>query len=63
MANSKKKQVGRPTKMTDEVVGKLREGFLMGFTNEQASAYAEISRDTLQEYISKNPEFSYQIKP
>ena len=50
--------VGRPSVVTEEVVGKLRQGFLMGFTDEEACKYAQIHRDTLYEYQHKNPEFS-----
>lgn len=52
-----KKPVGRPTKMTDLTVKKLEEAFLLGCTDEEACFYAEISRQTLQNYQEKNPDF------
>lgn len=49
---------GRPTKMTEETVNKLEEGFTMGFTDEEACLYANISKVTLYEYCKKNPEYT-----
>lgn len=52
------KKVGRPTKMTPSVLGKLEEGFLYGLTDEQACLYVDIHPDTLYEYCKENPKFS-----
>lgn len=49
---------GRPTKMTPEVVGKLEAGFLRGLNDAECCLYAGISRDTLYDYCTKNPDFS-----
>lgn len=49
--------VGRPTIMTPEVVKKLEDAFKMGCTDIEACLNADISRQTLQNYQEKNPEF------
>lgn len=54
--------MGRPTKMTPETLEKLRQAFLFGATNDEACAYAEIHRDTLYDYMKKNPEYSYLVE-
>ena len=46
-------EVGRPTVMTPEVVNKLEQGFTMGFTDEEACLYANISKQTLYDYCKK----------
>lgn len=51
-------KVGRPTKMTDEVVSKLEHAFSLGCTDLEACSYADISKHTLYRYESNNPEFS-----
>lgn len=48
---------GRPTKMTPETLEKLKDGFLMGFSDEEACAYAEISKTTLYNYQEDHKEF------
>ena len=50
--------VGRPTVMTKETIDKLEEGFLMGFTDKEASLYANIDVTTLYNYCNDNPNFS-----
>ena len=52
--------VGRPTVMTPEVVKKLELAFMLGFTDEQAAFFAEISRRTLHNYQKSNPEFLHR---
>ena len=49
---------GRPTKMTDEVVRKLEEGFVMGLNDAEASLYAGICKQTLYDYCKLHPEFT-----
>lgn len=58
--NMKKRKVGRPTVMNEETLRKLREGFLMGFTDEEACSYAAISTTPFYEYQDKTPEFKEQ---
>jgi len=48
---------GRPTKMDDLTVKKLEEAFALGCTDVEACLYAGISRQTLQNYQTKYPEF------
>lgn len=50
--------VGRPTKMTKEVVWKLEEAFRWNCNISEACLHANISRDTYYNYIKENPEFS-----
>lgn len=59
--NIETKKVGRPTKITPNVLAKLREAFLFGATKLEACAYSEIAPSTLYEYIKINPEFSDTI--
>jgi hypothetical protein len=54
--------MGRPTKMTPETLDKLRQAFLIGATNDEACAFAEIHRDTLYDYMKKNPDYSYLVE-
>lgn len=49
---------GRPTKMTEAVLLKLDEAFLMGCTDREACLFADISPSTLYKYAEENPEYS-----
>lgn len=51
-------KVGRPTKMTEEVVSKLEHAFSLGCTDLEACVYADISKHTLYRYEKDTPEFS-----
>lgn len=53
---------GRPTKMTPETIDKLRQAYLVGATNEEACAFAQIGVKTLYNYMEKHPEFVQEIK-
>jgi hypothetical protein len=57
-----KPKVGRPSVMTDEVLDKLRQAFLIGATKEEACAFANIGYRTLYDYLDKKPEFSQEIE-
>ena len=48
---------GRPTVMTDEVLKKLEEVFLLGGTDTEACLFANISPKTLYNYQNEHPEF------
>jgi hypothetical protein len=48
---------GRPTKMTPETVKKLEEAFAIGASDGEACFYADISRETLNNYQNANPQF------
>ena len=50
--------MGRPRKITEEVVGKLEYGFLMGLSDGEACVYADIAVSTLYDYCKKHKEFS-----
>ena len=54
---SEHKPVGRPSKMTPEVVTKLEYAFAKSFTDEQACQHVDISRECLNNYCIANPEF------
>lgn len=43
--------------MTENVVNKLEEAFLMGCTDLEACLFADISKQTLYNYQEKYPEF------
>lgn len=57
-----KNKVGRPTKMTEAVIGKLEEAFSMGATDLEACFHADISGDVLYDYQKKHPEFTERKK-
>ena len=59
---AKKSKGGRPTVLTDAVVGKLEIGFAKGLNKTECCKFAGISRDTLYAYIEKHPEFSDRIE-
>lgn len=54
--------MARPTKMTSEVLEKLRQAYLIGATNAEACGYAEIGERTLYDYLAENEEFSQKIE-
>lgn len=54
--------MGRPTVMTEAVIDKLRQAFLVGATNEEAHGYAGISHETFYNYLEKHPEFREKIE-
>ncbi len=56
----RKKNVGRPTIMTDLTLQKLKEAFAFGCTDEEACYYAEIGKSTLYNYQNDNPDFLEQ---
>lgn len=49
--------MARPTKMTPDIIAKLRHAFDIGATDEEACASAQISTTTLYNYQVVNPEF------
>jgi hypothetical protein len=49
------------TKLTPEVVTKLKEAFAIGATVEEACFYAEISDRTYYRWIEKNPELCQEF--
>ena len=53
----KKSNAGRPTKMTEATLQKLREAFSFGASDLQACLYAEICSSTLYNYQEENKEF------
>lgn len=55
-----KDHLGRPTVMTDAVLAKLREAFLMGCTDREACLYADIAAKTLYNYQESHPEYVQQ---
>jgi hypothetical protein len=55
-----KNKGGRPTKMTKATLGKLREAFLLGCSDQEACLLANINPDTLYAYQKENTEFSEQ---
>lgn len=52
-----KKDVGRPTVMTKDVVNKLEQAWSMGCSDLEACIFADISKQTLYSYQDKHPEF------
>jgi len=56
-----KAKLGRPTKMTPEVIERLRYAYMIGSTNAEACAYAEISARALYVYLEDNELFKHKI--
>lgn len=54
--------VGRPTKLTDAIVGKLEEAAELDCTIEEMATHAGIHRDTLYDWLNKNPELSDRLE-
>jgi len=54
----KKSNAWRKTVLTEEILAKLEEWFLMSLTDEECCLFAWINPSTLYRYIEKNPEFS-----
>jgi len=52
-----KSVTGRPTVMTEEIVGKLEHAFLMGCTDLEACFYAGISKQALYDYQDRHPSY------
>lgn len=55
---AKKHPGGRPTIMTEDVVRKLEEAFLLGCSDAEACLVADISETALYEYQKANPKFT-----
>lgn len=51
-------KLGRPRAITDEVLRKLEEAFLVGATDKEACLIADIGMSTLYDYCQANPDFS-----
>lgn len=64
MSKKKKKKGyrGRPTVLTDDVVGKLELGFAKGLNKTECCEFAGISRNALYDFLKKNPKFSNKIE-
>ena len=45
---------GRPSSVTEEKIKRLEEGFMYGFSDNQACVYAGISRTAFYRFLSKN---------
>lgn len=52
----------RPTKKTPEVLEKLKYAFMINCTEEEASAYAGISYDTLNKWKAEDENFIKEIQ-
>lgn len=57
MSDLIKREVGRPTVFTEEVLKKLEEAFSLGCTDKEACLLANISPASLYNYQNENPEF------
>jgi len=55
------KKMGRPSAMTQEVVGKLEFAFAFDSTVEEACLYGGISPDTYYTFCKQHPDFSERI--
>jgi len=53
-------KMGRPTVMTDSLVNKLEQAFMMGASDSEACCYVGISKKTLYNYCEKVPEFLHR---
>jgi len=57
MSKNITKKVGRPPKITTDVVGKLEHAFSVGASDTEACSYAGISRQTYYSYVKDNIQF------
>lgn len=62
LVSQERKQMGRPSVMTQDVVRKLEYAFVYDSTVEEACLYAGISRDTYYNFCKKFPDFSDRIE-
>ena len=51
-------KVGRPTVMTEDMIGKLELLFAKGLTDREACLIADINPSTLYDYCNEHPDFS-----
>ena len=51
-------KVGRPTVMTETMIGKLELLFARGLSDREACLIANISPSTLYDYCNENPDFA-----
>lgn len=51
-------KVGRPTVMTETMIGKLELLFARGLSDREACLIANISPSTLYDYCTENPDFA-----
>ncbi len=51
-------KVGRPTVMTDAVIGKLEELFARGLSDREACLVADVNPSTLYAYCNSHPDFA-----
>lgn len=59
---AKKHPGGRPTVMTEAVIGKLEQAFAYDSTIKEACFYAGINPDTYFAYAKEHPEFSERVE-
>jgi hypothetical protein len=52
---------GRPISLTPEALSKLRNGFMIGFTDEEACIFAGISHATYYREKARNKKFSEDV--
>lgn len=52
------KTLGRPPVMSDRILQKLEDGFIMGYTDEEACIFVDIAPSTFYSYCKGNPDFS-----
>lgn len=55
-------EVGRPTKLTDEVRKKMEEVAALDGTVEEMAYYCDVSRQTIYQWLKDDPEFSDRIE-
>jgi hypothetical protein len=54
-------EVGRPTKMTDDVIRKIEEVAALDGTVEEMAFYANIHKDTIYSWLKEDKKFSDRI--
>ena len=52
-----KQHVGRPETFTPEILDKLRQAWLIGCTDREASFFAGVPYGTLTHYLERHPDF------
>ena len=59
MPRKEENKTGRPSKLSETIVGKLEVGFARGYNIAEACKYAGINRSTYYDWIEANEEFSF----
>ena len=55
-------KIGRPEKITPDILAKLETAYAIGANNREAALYAGVSESCLYRYIAAHPDFKERIE-